>query len=85
MDTNQAKMEQAIRDLALALPKGKHMQAVAIRSQVGFADTGAGTVYALLIADSAEDLARTGQIINKGISASQDTLGLADSLLRTTG
>lgn len=85
MDTNQVKMERAIRDLTVALPEGKHMQAVAFLAQVGFADTGAGTVYALVIADSAEDLARASQIINKGISASQDTPGLVDHFVRSAG
>lgn len=55
-----------------------------MRAQVGFSDIGAGTVYALVIADSADDLARAGQIIEKGIAASGDESGLAAHLKRNT-
>lgn len=78
-------MEEAIRGLALALPKGKHMQAVAFPAQVGFADVGSGAVFALVIADSQEDLERAAQVIQKGVAASKETPGLLDHFLRTTG
>ncbi|WP_426172605.1 hypothetical protein [Pseudoduganella sp. R-34] len=84
MDTNDSKFEEAMRALCLALPEGKHMQAIAFRAQVGFTDTGAGTVYALVIAESAEDLARAGQIINNGIEASQAKAGLVEHFVRNT-
>lgn len=84
MDDDYKQMEDSIRGLALALPKGKHMQAIAIPAQVGFADVGAGTVCAIVIADSQEDLARAGQIIQKGVAASRETPGLVDHFVRTT-
>ncbi len=83
MDIDQSKMEEAMRGLALALPKGKHMQAVAFPAQVGFANVGAGTAFALVIAESEEDLARAAQIIQKGVAASKETPGLVDRLFRT--
>ena len=82
MDSNETALEEKLRELALALPEGKHMQVVAIRPQVGTCDTNAGTVLAVLIADSSEDLARTSQVIRKGMLAAQETAGLADGMLR---
>lgn len=85
MATKDPKFEDAVRALALALPAGKHMQAIAFPAQVGFADAGAGAVHALVIADSAQDLARAAQIIEKGIAASQETPGLVQHFLRNAG
>lgn len=63
MSDSDAKFQQAIRDLALALPEGKYMQSVAFK-------TGDRVVHALVIADSAEDLASAGDIIQRGASMS---------------
>ncbi len=59
MSESDPKFEKAIRDLALALPKGKFMQVVAFK-------VGHGVVHSLLIADSAEDLAGAANIIQRG-------------------
>jgi len=63
MSESDAKFQQAIHDLALALPEGKFMQAVAFK-------TGDRVVHALVIADSADDLASAGDIIQRGAAMS---------------
>lgn len=81
--SGQAEMEEAIRTFALALPAGKFMQAVAFRTRACLTDSSAGTAHALVITDSTEDLARASQIIQNGVAASQNALGLIGSFERS--
>jgi len=83
MDTNDAKMLEAILALVRLIPEGKCVQAVTFGTRVSFADTTAGTVCALVIADNEDDLTRAGQIINNGIAAAQQAPGLLDRFVRT--
>lgn len=77
MDIDQAKMQEAIKALMSALPKGKLLKLVSFVPKMGFGDAEAGVVQAFVIADKEEDLQRVDQIIQTGIVEARKEYGLS--------
>lgn len=84
MKITEKELAHAMKAFIAAFPEGVVVHALSVCPRVGFADTEAGVVAALVLADTPEDFKRFEQVIQKGIAAYKDESGWMDHVLRTT-
>jgi aspartate/methionine/tyrosine aminotransferase len=82
MKITEEQMLVAINAFTAALPEGVKFHVLATVPKVGFADTEAGCVRAIVMAEKDEEFDRFKQIINKGIEEYSNELGYSAQLLR---
>lgn len=76
------QLQPALEAFFAALPKGTTATVITTVPRVGFADTDAGAVSAIVLAENNEDVMRFEQVINRGIKSFQDEPGMVASFIR---
>lgn len=78
------QLQTALEAFLAALPDQTIVTVTTVVPRVGSSDTEAGSVSAIVLADTGEDAMRFQQIIERGLRAYQDEPGLVASFMRTS-
>lgn len=79
---NEEQLKKAVEAFCNALPAGQTFYAMHALPRVGFGDTEAKPVMALVLAETEEDFRRFEQVINRGIASYREEFGLSAKVLR---
>lgn len=79
---NEEQLKKAVEAFCNALPAGQTFYAMHSLPRVGFGDTEAKPVMALVLAETEEDFRRFEQVINRGIASYREEFGLSARVLR---
>ncbi|MGU4702954.1 MULTISPECIES: hypothetical protein [Burkholderia] len=79
---NEEQLKKAVEAFCNALPAGQTFYAMHTLPRVGFGDTEAKPVMALVLAETEEDFRRFEQVISRGIASYREEFGLSAKVLR---
>ncbi|HDR9761543.1 hypothetical protein KDX16_15770 [Burkholderia vietnamiensis] len=78
----EAQLKKAVEAFCNALPAGQTFYAMHALPRVGFGDTEAKPVMALVLAETEEDFRRFEQVFNRGITSYREEFGLSAKVWR---